>query len=85
MLHHQLDKTRVIGCIHEVFKNKSQTPPALSPQTALDRSLGLDSLDYAELIVRLADVFGADPFASGMAPSRLETIADLVALYGCPV
>ena len=73
---------RVISCIHEVFQNKSQTPPPLSPQTALDRSLGLDSLDYAELIVRLADVFGADPFASGIAPTQLETIADLVALYG---
>ena len=72
---------QIIHCILEVFQNKSQTPPPLSPETALDRSLGLDSLDYAELVVRLADVFGADPFASGIAPTRLETIADLAALY----
>jgi len=72
---------RVIGCLQEVFQNKSQTAPELGPQTALDRGLGLDSLDYAELIVRLADAFGADPFAAGRAPGRLETVADLAALY----
>ena len=37
----------------------------LSLRTPLDATLGLDSLDYAELVVRLEGAFGVDPFASG--------------------
>jgi acyl carrier protein len=69
----------VIGQIREVFANKGQTSPPLGPETALDRSLGLESLDFAELAIRLEQTFGKDPFASS-APS-LATIADLAALY----
>jgi acyl carrier protein len=70
----------VMEGIRAVFENKRQTAPALAPDTRLDASLGLKSLDYAELVVRLEGVFGFDPFAGGLPP-RIDTIADLAALY----
>jgi len=70
----------VIRCIQEVFESKRQKPPSIGEGTRLDASLGLESLDYAELVVRLEQAFGADPFAEGIPPG-LQTVGDLVALY----
>ena len=69
----------VIAQIREVFANKGLTAPPLTPQTALDRSLGLESLDFAELAIRLEQVCGTDPFASSVP--AISTVADLAALY----
>jgi acyl carrier protein len=66
--------------IRAVFANRRQESPALGPDTALDRSLGLESIDFAELAVRLEREFGADPFADGDVPP-IRTIRDLAALY----
>ena len=71
---------RVAHAIREVFANKGQRPPELGPDTVLDTSLGLESIDFAELAVRLELEFGKDPFASGDVPP-IRTIADLAALY----
>ena len=71
---------RVVGCILAVFESKQKTVPAIAAETKLDGSLGLASLDYAELVVRLEDEFGFDPFVDGI-PSGLATVADLTALY----
>lgn len=72
---------RVIACMADVFRNKGLEPPELSPSTGLAPELGLDSLDYAELIVRLEAEFGLDPLQDGQVP-ELRSIADLAALYG---
>jgi len=40
------------------FKNKRLTPPPLTAMTVLDASLGLESLDFAEMVVRLEQAFG---------------------------
>ena len=57
-----------------VFKNKGMTPPALSAETVLDGSLGLEqSLDFAELVMRLEQVFGKDPFSGGTVPEVRNT------------
>jgi acyl carrier protein len=69
----------VIEQIREVFANKGLTPPSLGPESKLDLSLGLESLDFAELAIRLEQVFGKDPFATGVPP--IATVADLAALY----
>lgn len=69
----------VVGQIREVFANKGQLAPPVGPETPLDLSLGLDSLDFAELGIRLEQAFGKDPFASSV-PS-VATVADLAALY----
>ena len=63
-----------------VFKNKGMSPPALSAETVLDGSLGLESLDFAELVMRLEQVFGKDPFSGGTVP-EVRTLGDLCSLY----
>ncbi len=70
----------VIEAIRAVFANKRREPPVLGQDTVLDLSLGLESIDFAELIVRLEREFGEDPFASGGVP-QIRTIRDLAALY----
>jgi acyl carrier protein len=75
-------EAKVIACIAEVFENKGQAAPPLAPETRLDASLGLDSLDFAELVVRLEARFGADPFARG--GGRADTVAELARLYEAP-
>lgn len=74
------DVDKVIECMREVFKSKREAAPALAADTKLDASLGLKSLDYAELVVRLEGEFGFDPFAGGM-PAGIATVADLASLY----
>jgi len=71
---------KVIAELQEVFRNRKLAPPALGPETVLDASLGLESLDFAELVVRLEQVFGRDPFAQGAIP-EIVTIRDLASLY----
>jgi len=74
------NERRVIEVIRAVFVNKGQQPPNLAPETVLDLSLGLESIDFAELVVRLESEFGTDPFADGEVPS-VRTIGDLARLY----
>jgi len=76
-----LDKT--IACLAEVFRNQGLEPPELSGGTTFDPALGLDSLDYAELAVRLEHAFGFDPFAGGETP-EIRTVSDLAQLYEQP-
>jgi acyl carrier protein len=70
----------IIGEFQTVFKNKGMNPPALSAETILDGSLGLESLDFAEVVVRLEQVFGRDPFSGDTIP-EVSTMAELCALY----
>ena len=71
---------KVVLEFETVFRNKGLAPPALVPETVLDGSLGLESLDFAELVVRLEQVFGQDPFSQATIP-EVRTLADLCALY----
>lgn len=71
---------KVVLEFETVFRNKGLSPPALVPETALDGSLGLESLDFAELVVRLESVFGRDPFAQDPLP-EVRTLAELCSLY----
>jgi acyl carrier protein len=80
MAHMNGHESRVVDAIRAVFKNKGLGPPELGPDTILDTSLGLESIDFAELAVRLESEFGLDPFANGDVPA-IRTVADLAALY----
>jgi acyl carrier protein len=54
----------------------------VDPHTSLySESIGLDSLDVAELSAVLEDEFGEDPFSVGQMP---ETIAEIAAFYQKP-
>ena len=70
----------VIGEFGTVFRNKGIEPPVMSAETILDGSLGLESLDFAEVVMRLEQVFGKDPFSGDIIP-EVSTVADLCALY----
>jgi acyl carrier protein len=70
----------IIGEFQTVFKNKGMNPPSLSAETILDGSLGLESLDFAEVVMRLEQVFGKDPFRGDTIP-EVSTMADLCGLY----
>ncbi len=74
-------EARVIEVLSEVFRGKSLTPPPLAPQTIVDDgSLGLESLDFAEMVIRLDEMTGSDPFASG-EDFQIHTISDIAVLY----
>ena len=70
----------MISCLRQVFRGKGLAPPELSADTPLDGSLGLESLDFAELVVRLEKEFGVDPFANA-PPTQIRTVAELAACY----
>ena len=68
---------RIIG---EVLENKGEPVPELTPATPSDSSLGLESLDWAEVVVRMEMELGYDPFQNDSG-SDLRTLGDLVASY----
>ena len=70
----------VILVLEEVLRYKNMRPLALDAGTILDGSIGLESLDFAEIVVPLADEFENDPFASEVTP-EVTTLGDLAALY----
>jgi acyl carrier protein len=71
---------KVVGEFLTVFQNKGLTAPLMVSETVLDGSLGLESLDFAEVVVRLEQVFGKDPFSGGTLP-EVRTLGDLCSLY----
>lgn len=71
---------KVVAELEAIFRGKDMAPPPLLPETILDGSLGLESLDFAELVVRLEGAFGKDPFSEGEMP-EIRTIADLANVY----
>jgi acyl carrier protein len=71
---------QLIATIHAVIRNKGGKPRHIDAATRLDSSLDLDSLDYAELVVRLHQSLRVDPFATGAAVD-ITTVGDLAALY----
>lgn len=70
---------QVMDALLEVFRNKDMTAPELKPDTVLDQ-LGLESLDFAQAVIRMEEVTGKDPFATG-AEYQIRTLSDLAALY----
>ncbi|NIM01220.1 MAG: hypothetical protein GTN89_10380 [Acidobacteria bacterium] len=52
----------------------------VGPDTAVDGSLGLDSLDWAAIVVELESELGVDPFVDGIE-RELKTIQDLIEVY----
>ncbi len=75
----QMGKT-VMEAIRATLVAKGLKPPGLSLSTPIDGSLGLDSLDWATVIVRLEETTGVDPFEKPVE-RELKTIEDLVQLY----
>lgn len=70
----------IINVLQTVFRNGGKTPPIMDTTTPIGASLGLDSLDWAEVVIRLESELGYDPFQSPI-DVELNTVADLVTLY----
>jgi acyl carrier protein len=71
---------QVVAELADVLRSRNLAVPPLGPETVLDHSLGLESLDFAELVVKLEQVFGKDPFSQAQIP-EVKTIHDLAELY----
>ena len=75
----ELTKT-IIQVIQEVLNEKGVAPPALTLDSKIDQSLGLESLDWAAVVAILEEKTQVDPFQQGLGQD-LHTLGDLVALY----
>lgn len=62
---------------HVLANNRLQTIEVLSPGARLREDLGMDSINLAELSVRLEDAFGVDVFDQGMISTLGELITKL--------
>jgi acyl carrier protein len=70
----------ILGVIRETAVARGLELSDLGPHSPVDQRLGLDSLDWAAVVVRLELETGLDPFVSGPV-GELRTVADIVALY----
>ncbi len=62
-----LPRTQLMAIINQVLANKQRPPvSALKSGDRLREDLGLDSLDLAELTVRVEEAFEVDVFADGV-------------------
>jgi len=68
----------LLSVVNQVLANKRRPAvAALAPDTRLREELGFDSLDLAELTVRLEEAFGVDIFAAGVVGTAGEIEARL--------
>jgi len=70
---------RIIDVLTDIFKMKGLAVPSLSPDVVLDQ-LGLESLDFAQAVIRMEELTGKDPFATG-ADFQIKVLSDLAVLY----
>lgn len=73
------NQARIIEALTEVFAAKGLAVPHLDPETVLDQ-IGLESLDFAQAVIRMEEITGKDPFASS-ADFQIRTLSDLSAMY----
>ena len=69
----------ILAAILESLEMKGIAEPPTA-NTPVDARLGLDSLDWAAIVVRLEGVLGIDPFEEGV-DRELKTIQDIVGVY----
>jgi acyl carrier protein len=63
----------------EIFEAKGLKAPVLAPNTVLEQ-IGLESLDFAQVVIRLEEMTGKDPFASD-TDFQIRTLSDFAVLY----
>lgn len=68
-------ESELLEIINTVLKNKNRKPiESLLPEAHLRNDIGFDSLDLAELTVRIEAQFDVDIFAEGMVNTVSEII-----------
>lgn len=63
----------------DIMKTKGLPECPLGPDTVLDQ-IGLESLDFAEAVIRMEELTGKDPFATE-AEFQIRTLSDFAAVY----
>ena len=69
----------LVATIERVLRDKGQRVQ-LTFDSPIDHSLGLDSLDWAAVVVHMEDQTGLDPFSEGFR-GELCNLNDLLDLY----
>lgn len=70
----------IIHVIQEILVQKGTPPIALTLDSNINESLGLESLDWAAVVVLLEEKTQVDPFQRGLRQD-LHTLGDLVDVY----
>lgn len=66
--------TKLLEIINQVLENKNKEQlNEISPETSLRNDIGLDSLDLAELTVRIESEYGIDVFEDCL----VETVGEI--------
>lgn len=73
------NQNRIAEILAEIISTKGLKQVALGPDTVLDQ-IGLESLDFAQAVIRMEEITGKDPFATG-AEYQIKTLSDLAVLY----
>ena len=72
-------ENQVAEVLLEIFVTKNLPQPQFAADTVLDQ-LGLESLDFAQAVIRLEELTGKDPFANAV-DYQIKTLSDLAVLY----
>jgi acyl carrier protein len=73
------NQNRIAEILTEIISAKGLQPVPLDPNTVLDQ-IGLESLDFAQAVIRMEEITGKDPFATS-AEYQIKTLSDLAVLY----
>jgi acyl carrier protein len=66
--------------VRSIFAAKKLPAPAIRDETLLlDGTIPIDSLDLAEIVVRMTEACRCDPFKDGFVP--FQTAGELIRLY----
>jgi hypothetical protein len=73
------NQNRIAEILTEIISSKGLNHVPLGPETVLDQ-IGLESLDFAQAVIRMEEITGKDPFATG-GEYQIKTLSDLAVLY----
>jgi len=71
---------RVAGTIAEVMAQRGLDPAAIAPEAKLSDTLGLKSMDLAQIVLDLEDGLETDPFQT-IPITSIRTVGDLIEAY----
>lgn len=74
-----LVRRRIEAVTNRILTESNRPPCIFQDDDDLTQTIGLTSLDLAQVVVSLEQEFGVDPFRE--STPRITTFADLVALY----
>ena len=70
----------IIDILSEVLRDKGQQQTEMRPESLLlGGGLGIDSLDLAVVVIRMAELAGKDPFQNGFID--FQTVGEMASLY----